>query len=300
MIPAVPPFFSALRSLPEVSQASADAKLSVHSRYRSRPARPTHAAALQPRRSGASSAFPAPDFHQPSVLYAAFPAYYSPSPRLNWRICYHPPGLSVNEILVSQLFRSVESFTHLTRHSGLEPESRKSLPCSRFLTGRTLDSRVRGNGELPVEMPINSEQSPRIVAVQSPGGCHCEPLASWQSRRRGSVRFPDEIAALRSQPQVEPTWVHVRRWHGLTGRTGLGCSPATSESGLSRFTDCQDWNRPDDGVLPILSNHKIPYILILTIYESIRKARQSRPSCTSMPVHPLPIPERPCYDVIRR
>ena len=91
MIPAVPPFFSAPRSW----YRALHAELFVHSRYRSRPARPTHAFALQPRRSGASSAIPATDFHQPSALYAAFRAYYSPSPRFNCRVSYHrPPTVS--------------------------------------------------------------------------------------------------------------------------------------------------------------------------------------------------------------
>ena len=89
-------------------QRALNAKLFVHSRYRSRPARPTHAIALQPRRSGASSAFRAPDFHQPSVLYAAFPAYYSPSPRFNCRVCYHPPeSLSMKaQSLTGQIWAS--------------------------------------------------------------------------------------------------------------------------------------------------------------------------------------------------
>ena len=93
MIPAVPPFFSAPRSW----YRALHAELFVHSRYRSRPARPTHAFALQSRRSGASSAIPATDFHQPSALYAAFRAYYSPSPRFNCRVSYHRPSYSVNE-----------------------------------------------------------------------------------------------------------------------------------------------------------------------------------------------------------
>ena len=103
MIPAVPPFFSALRSLPEIFLASAGAKLFVHSRYRSRPAVPTHAVTLQASRSGASSEFPATDFHLPSALYEAFRAYYSPSPRFNWRICYHPPQ-TVSTTLQAQAY----------------------------------------------------------------------------------------------------------------------------------------------------------------------------------------------------
>ena len=91
MIPAVPPFFSTSRSC----YRALHVELFVHSHYRSRPARPTHAFALQPRRSGASSAIPATDFHQPSALYAAFRAYYSPSPRFNCRVSYHrPPTVS--------------------------------------------------------------------------------------------------------------------------------------------------------------------------------------------------------------
>ena len=91
MIPAVPPFFSTSRSC----YRALHVELFVHSRYRSRPARPTHAFALQSRRSGASSAIPATDFHQPSALYAAIPAYYSPSPRFNCRVSYHrPPTVS--------------------------------------------------------------------------------------------------------------------------------------------------------------------------------------------------------------